>query len=417
MCVPVLLSSASVPAPFSTRGTLASQMHDLAVMPPAPSNLVESEDLQLNVETRLPKANMRLRGVVSESGLSKAPVTPPVSKAASQHNRRLTRYVPPAERVIGSFSSAVTYRGWLANFGRDNALRRTIVQSGGPEGGVVAGYGLERRESEVLTSWGDTVLAYTLSENDLEGGIGVLVGDYGVRVDRDFDDIATSVEMTARFFEFGTIADREDREYGARMRVRNFEISVRRDFFDQQDPFVGDSLELATEFFVGWGSLGVTIGEDVEDSEYGFGFQYRGFEFFIERDFDERDTFAQVNWGDGYQMILEGDFADPFSDEIYGRVGFGKLGVAWASVSAGIGNDGVPQASFQAESGAVAVGFDFMDEFGSRWLYASVSIGDFTYVWQSRVLIDNAMLPEIAFVNPVGPVTKGGQPSPTSKPF
>eukprot|EP00919_Chromeraceae_sp_WS-2016_P050058 GHVR01118717.1.p1 GENE.GHVR01118717.1~~GHVR01118717.1.p1 ORF type:complete len:251 (+),score=57.39 GHVR01118717.1:565-1317(+) len=249
------------------------------------------------------------------------------------------------------------------------------------------------------------MLSYSLDESDLEGGLGLYVGRYGVRVDRDLDDLATAVEVVARSFEIGTLIDRRDREYGARIKLRNFEFSMRHDFFDIQDPLTNDNSysSLATELFFGWRSFGVSVGSDFINTRYGVSVSMLGYECSMVRDFDERITDTQVNWGN-YQLALNGDFVDPFSRELYGRVGFGRLGRAWVSAGAGVGNDGVPQSSFQVESPNAAVGFDFIED-GKRLYLFSVSVGKFTYVWESATLLSNVKLPQAAFVLPGSPVS------------
>ena len=49
-------------------------------------------------------------------------------------------------------------------------------------------------------------------------------------------NLATAVEIIARGMETGTVIDRVNRDYGQRLRIRNFEIAARHAFKNKQNP-------------------------------------------------------------------------------------------------------------------------------------------------------------------------------------
>eukprot|EP00386_Alphamonas_edax_P014672 GDKI01044968.1.p1 GENE.GDKI01044968.1~~GDKI01044968.1.p1 ORF type:complete len:481 (+),score=89.23 GDKI01044968.1:91-1533(+) len=336
----------------------------------------------------------------------------------STENRRLQldnlllsrgRYYPDLQQPIQEVANEIVYNNWAINWGRKWGLKKAVTaQVGNDYGYVGAGVGTTRRESLVNVGFANTALSYSANERKLAAGVGINVGKYGLRFDRNFAEANSALEVVARGFEMGTSIDRLDRDYGQRIKIRNVEFSFRHDFEDFQDPMVDDNEELTTEIFFGWRSLGVSFGDDIDDSEFGVTFGLRGYEATVLRDFDERQSDFQGNWGNGYQLALNGDFPDPFSNEIYGRLGFGQLGKAYVSGGAGVGNDGIPQASAQLETANFGVGFDTIDDNGDRLLLYSISVGKFSYVWESIILPQNIGVPLALGVNPFDPL--GGGP-------
>eukprot|EP00919_Chromeraceae_sp_WS-2016_P060073 GHVR01142726.1.p1 GENE.GHVR01142726.1~~GHVR01142726.1.p1 ORF type:complete len:212 (+),score=45.27 GHVR01142726.1:89-724(+) len=155
------------------------------------------------------------------------PISPP---------RKLLRYTPPADMIVTAVAAEVQYDQWVTSWGRDFGARQTSVEVQDGNFVIGAGVGLVDREFELYMGWGKSILSYSLDESDLEGGLAYSLGKYGVRVDKDLDDIATGVEVVARGVELGVVIDRRDRDYGARVKIRNFELSLRHDYFDILDP-------------------------------------------------------------------------------------------------------------------------------------------------------------------------------------
>ncbi|CEL94078.1 unnamed protein product [Vitrella brassicaformis CCMP3155] len=303
--------------------------------------------------------------------------------------------------IITEVSNEIVYDNWAVQWGRDiEAGGDTAVQVGNDFGFVGVGIGFADRETSVNTGWGKLGVSVSTDESDLEGGVGVSYGAYSVRVDQDLDDRQTAVEVVARGVESGTNVDILDRDYGQRVKVRNTEVAVRHDFNDQQDPTVGDDEELATEVFAGYKSVAVAVGTDVDDTEYAVSTGVLGYQFSVLRDFDERETDFQGNWADGYQLVLNGDFPDPRSTEVFIQVGFGVLGVTYVQVGAGVGGDGIPQGSAEVETEDFGLGVDFIDDAGDRLFLYSITVGKFTYIWESEVVPDNLDIPLILGAGP-----------------
>jgi len=309
------------------------------------------------------------------------------------------------QTLITELSNEIVYDNWAVQWGRDfEAGGDTAVQVGNDFGFVGVGIGFADRETSVNTGWGKLGVSVSTDESDLEGGVGVSYGAYSVRVDQDLDDRQTAVEVVARGVESGTNVDILDRDYGQRVKVRNTEVAVRHDFDDVQDPSVDDDEELATEVFAGYKSVAVAVGTDVDDTEYAVSTGVLGYQFSVLRDFDERETDFQGNWADGYQLVLNGDFPDSVSTEVFIQVGFGVLGVTYVQVGAGVGGDGIPQGSAEVETEDFGLGVDFIDDAGDRLFLYSITVGKFTYIWESEVVTEGLQIPLIIGATPPFPV-------------
>ncbi|CEM19602.1 unnamed protein product [Vitrella brassicaformis CCMP3155] len=305
----------------------------------------------------------------------------------------------PASAFV-EIANEIIWDNWSINWGRDffkreNDQATTSVQVGNDVAFVGVGIDPAGRQQLVNVGYGKTTVSVSSDELDVEAGVGIMVGSYGVRVDADADDRQYAVEAVARGTEVGANVDILDRDYGVRVKVRNNEVTVRHDFFDVQDPITDDEQELATEVFVGHRSTGVAVGSDVDDTEYGVSVGTLGYQFSVLRDFDERQTDFQGNWGDGYQLKLNGDFPDPLDLKAWVQVGFGLLGTAYVEVGAGVGSDGIPVGSAEVETDDLAIAVDFIDDVGERFFLFGLTVGKFTYTWESKFLPDNLEIPLI----------------------
>ncbi|CEM09749.1 unnamed protein product [Vitrella brassicaformis CCMP3155] len=306
------------------------------------------------------------------------------------------------QTLITEVSNEIVYDNWSVQWGRDiEAGGDTAVQVGNDLAFVGVGVGKKEREVSVNAGVGKFAISYSSDESDAEAGAGVAYGAYSVRVDQDADDRQTAVEVVARGVETGTNVDILDRDYGQRVKVRNTEVAVRHDFNDFDDPTTDDDEELATEVFAGYKSVAVAVGQDVQDTEYAVSVGVLGYQFSVLRDFDERETDFQGNWGDGYQLVLNGDFPDPANTEVFIQVGFGVLGVTYVQVGAGVGGDGIPQGSAEVETEDFGLGFDFIDDLGDRLFLYSITVGKFTYVWESEVVPEGLKIPLILGAGPL----------------
>eukprot|EP00745_Piridium_sociabile_P040182 TRINITY_DN76691_c0_g1_i1.p1 TRINITY_DN76691_c0_g1~~TRINITY_DN76691_c0_g1_i1.p1 ORF type:complete len:483 (+),score=42.80 TRINITY_DN76691_c0_g1_i1:454-1902(+) len=295
--------------------------------------------------------------------------------------------------IFSDVGNSIQYDNWSVFWARNQQDRETYVRVGNDKGYFGAAIGVPDQSAAVHTGWGNFALASSVEVTDMEAGVGIAYGAYGVRVDNDLDDYQTAVEVVAGAVEVDTVVDMLDRDYGQRVKVRNTEIAFRHDFFDVQDPDVDDDVELATEIVVSHKSSIVALGFDVDDSEYGVSVGKNDKQFALLRDFDERQTHFQGNWGDNWQLVLNGDFPDFQSTEVFTQVGFGKLGNAYVEVGAGVGGDGIPQGMAEIETEDLGLAMNFVDDDGDRVLLYSISIGKFSYVWESWIILDNIRVP------------------------
>eukprot|EP00921_Rhytidocystis_pertsovi_P002068 GHVQ01003555.1.p1 GENE.GHVQ01003555.1~~GHVQ01003555.1.p1 ORF type:complete len:1345 (+),score=263.58 GHVQ01003555.1:696-4730(+) len=296
------------------------------------------------------------------------------------------------ERAIQRVSNEIVWDRWATQWSRNPNSRSTEVQVGNDLGFLGIGGDLDNRAALINTGWGDWVVSASSSERDQEVGVGVVKGNYGVNIDRANRDRATSVEVVARGTEAATLIDLTDRDYGQRIKVRNLEIAVRHDFdeFAKQDEY-----ELATAVSVFYKGVAISAESDVVDTEYGVSLGVRGYQVSVMRDFNERQTELQGNFGNGWQGVLEADYIDPFDDELFMRVGLGKVGRAYVSAGAGIGDDGFPQGTAEVQLQDVGLGVDVVDNRGNRVMLYSLTVGRFTYVWESKILPDNIAMPVV----------------------
>lgn len=69
-------------------------------------------------------------------------------------------------------------------------------------------------------------------------------------------------------------------------------------------------------------------------------------------------------------------------------------------VGGGIGSDGIPQGSFEAQTPDVGLFTRFLDIFGDRRLQTTITIGKFTYIWESIITPHNLRIPNFFGLNP-----------------
>eukprot|EP00920_Eleutheroschizon_duboscqi_P001951 GHVT01005048.1.p1 GENE.GHVT01005048.1~~GHVT01005048.1.p1 ORF type:complete len:694 (+),score=19.66 GHVT01005048.1:1476-3557(+) len=306
----------------------------------------------------------------------------------------MARYQRPVpDRAISSLSNEVIYDDWALQFERTAAARQTGVQLGNGQGFVGLGVGVEGRTTDVKTGWLNSML--TVRSNELTDAIGVgfVKGNYGVTVDHSMFERASSVEMAARSMGSSVLVDQLDRDYGVRLKIRDLEVAVRHDFDEFKKP---DAAEIATAVSFKYKGLDVSVESDVGDAQYATTIGYRDTEFTALRDFDQKITQFQGNWGRGWHFVYESDFIDSSSSNIYTRAGLGVIGRAFASAGLGVGNDGIPQGSAEMETGDAAVAVNFLEETGDRQFIYSMTLGKFTYAWTSHIVPDNIEIPEIS---------------------
>eukprot|EP00920_Eleutheroschizon_duboscqi_P008097 GHVT01018843.1.p1 GENE.GHVT01018843.1~~GHVT01018843.1.p1 ORF type:complete len:955 (+),score=52.30 GHVT01018843.1:1104-3968(+) len=303
-------------------------------------------------------------------------------------------------RIVTVARNDIVYDDWAVAWGRDHAARATEVTVGNVIGNVGVRMNAEAREMGLSTGWGINHMIVTSNAVREEVGVGFIRGNYGVNVIRGNIDRSTDVEIVARATELTTIADVSDRDYGQRVKVRDLEVSVAHDF----DEFVNqDPAEFATAVSLFYRTVGVSVETDVQDTKYAFQFGTRGYQFTAIRDFDERESAFVTNFGNGWQILMEGNFIDSMSEELWTKVGFGKFGRAYVSAGLGIGDDGIPQGSAELQSDDVGLMVDFRQKGGDRNFLYALTVGKFSYSWDSLVIPDNISLPGV--LPSVDPIT------------
>eukprot|EP00918_Siedleckia_nematoides_P016099 GHVU01034704.1.p1 GENE.GHVU01034704.1~~GHVU01034704.1.p1 ORF type:complete len:755 (-),score=177.89 GHVU01034704.1:738-3002(-) len=308
------------------------------------------------------------------------------------------RYVPIDDKMIREASSDVRYGIWRVALARDDPQRTTVAQVGNDRGFVKSGVDLTNRAGEFDVGFDSMTVKGGFDERTRAHELGIIRGNYGLQVGRGNIERLTAVEAVARNTEFATLVDLMERTYGQRVKVRDFEINARHDFDDFID---ATDIALATELLIAYKTATAAVGFDVADSEYGVSVTLRNRSVNVLRDFDEYISEFQANWGNGWQLVMETDFRDPFSDEISVQMGFGRLGRAYAVAGLGVGNDGLPLALAELQTEDVSFGVEFTEIVGNRILIFSAKVGKFTYTFSSSIVPENMRIPALFGVTPV----------------
>lgn len=308
----------------------------------------------------------------------------------------VTKYRPPA---LLSVKNDYTIDNLGVSWNRGVNNRQTGVKVGTDQAWVGADVALQQRRASATVAWKDFHVNALTTLEQQEIGVGVKYGKYGVSTVRNNQEDATSVEVTTPYVAVGTLANFLDRNYGQKIRVKDFEIVARHDFNEHiyQDPG-----KLASEFMVSYKDYGVAVGTDVVDAQYGVSIGIKGYQFSVLRDFDERQTDFVGNFGDGWQLYISQDAPDPYSNTMFARVGFGNLKKAYVLAGAGVGDDGIPEFNARYHGKKAAIVMDLEGSgVGDRTLVTGFSFGKFTYVWNSKMALDNLRVPLMVGVEPL----------------
>ena len=242
--------------------------------------------------------------------------------------------------------------------------------------------GLKEGFSKTNFGWKDVYTSVLAVEEEEELAVGVIKGKYGVNVDYSNLQKATMVDVIAGKVEVGTLVNVLDQDYGQRVKVGDFDILIRHDFdeFMDQDPD-----EVATEVFLGFKSVGVSVMTDLVDTEYGVVVSVKGQTVSWIQDFDEHVRRIQTNVGNGWQAVLAQDLPDEYSDKTFNQFGVGKLDKLYIAVGAGVATNKVPLATVDVQTRDTKVGVALREEDEQNLLTLSLGIGDVSYEWESVV--------------------------------
>lgn len=205
----------------------------------------------------------------------------------SMRDMAFLRYRAPSDRFFQSKSHDLIYDNWWVSWSRAAASRTTGALVANEFGFLSGGLGLRDGVTDISTGWRDVVVTEYTNRANQEVSIGAAKGRYGIFVDRSQLSRATAVEILARYFSSSTLVDFVDRDYGQRISLRNFDISIRHDFDEFIEP---DPMEFATEVLIAFRDIGIALSSDVGDSRYGLTVGWRGRQVSILHDFDETLT-------------------------------------------------------------------------------------------------------------------------------
>lgn len=191
--------------------------------------------------------------------------------------------VPLSQSSIYRAVNMISYGPWITEWARDKFERTEEVQVGNDRGFVEGGVGAVQQELAFSTGWRNLITALSYNEIRQEVGFGLALGPYGVNVDRSQNYRATAVEVLARGVEAGTLIDFVDRNFGQRLKVRNFEISIRHDF---DDFFYPTDTGFGTEVLVAYRGVSAALASDVREKRLGVTVGVRGYNVAILHDFD-----------------------------------------------------------------------------------------------------------------------------------
>lgn len=306
--------------------------------------------------------------------------------------------VPANEKSVYRYINEAAFGSVTTQYGRNAFDRTRALELGDNIAYLQGAISATQRESSLSGGWRSFISSVNYNEIRQEVAAAHVMGDYGLHVDRTQTFQATAIELIARSFQAGTLIDFVDRNLGVRMKVRNFEISVQHDFddaFNMVDPGWG------TELMVQWRGTSAAIANDLLERRIGVTLGVRGYTLALLHDFDQFATVAQANWGRGWQLAIETDWADEFSTANFGTIGIGRLNRLFAQAGAGVGDDGIGMSTLRLQARNLGVAADLLNEFGDRILQVSFTVGRLTYVWQCSLNLDRIRIPNVLGVHPV----------------
>eukprot|EP00920_Eleutheroschizon_duboscqi_P037964 GHVT01090856.1.p1 GENE.GHVT01090856.1~~GHVT01090856.1.p1 ORF type:complete len:807 (+),score=54.84 GHVT01090856.1:1320-3740(+) len=312
------------------------------------------------------------------------------------------RYTRISDRILPSLDNFIVYNRWAVNYGRNDISKTTQVSVGNSRAAVgVALTPIGSGLTSTNVNYGINAISVRTLESTQDVKVGVVRGKYAFDIERSNGLQQSSVELISRYTEVAALADQLRNIYGVRTRVRNFEINYQRDFTPQSGS-LNQGIEniLAQEFAINYRSFSVIVGTDVIDKEYAVSAGVRGYQFSAIRDFDARLSDFQANFGKGWQVVVQGDYPDSTSEEVFTGIGFGRIGRAYVASGMGVGDDGIPAGQVELETADVGLAVDFLDEGADRRFNYALTVGKFSYIWESSIVIPNVNLPVFFLIPP-----------------
>ncbi|KAF8822335.1 hypothetical protein IE077_003989 [Cardiosporidium cionae] len=252
------------------------------------------------------------------------------------------------------------------------------VQAGNAQS-VFGIYNNPGRAQQLIAGVDDSIFSYSHEMKDNFIGISYAKNGYGALVQRSVSKGIANVEVVANQVHTLTLSDRSEKDYGQLIKVNGVELFIRHDF----DEFiVQNSNKYATSVGLQYGKVGFSIETDLVDQSFDLRVGAKNAFFTTVNDIDEKEMFFRVNW-DSWQFLLENDLPDPYSNKSYTKLGFGQLGKAYVAAGAGKDSFNRPIGSLNVQTNDISYVVDFLEENGSQLFYHSVTVGKFTYSWES----------------------------------
>ncbi|EZG66646.1 hypothetical protein GNI_077960 [Gregarina niphandrodes] len=310
-----------------------------------------------------------------------------------------------AHPMLGRFGADVGWDQWGASISRDNRLGDTAVKVGKKDGVTVSqSVGVKNRSVQTDVRYKDMVRVDAGHDLELDQyHVGTFVKGFGVDVKRENDQDATGVLVETPNVTVGAMGNLLDRNYGARIRIKDVEVMARHDF-DQH--LYEDKKKLATELAIKAGPhLGVAVGTDLRQEKFGLGLGLNGTQFGGMADLDDRQlkltSTLRARRGDPWHYYVEADLPDAKSRATHAAVGVGKTDRHVVTAGGGIGDDGLPEfmARWSGRDAAVQVQLDDKTN-QKRKFTTGFQFGRFHYVWDSNLLLENIPVPLVAGLDP-----------------
>ncbi|KAF8822700.1 hypothetical protein IE077_003074 [Cardiosporidium cionae] len=211
--------------------------------------------------------------------------------------------------------------------------------------------------------------------------VDVIQGNYGIKVGRSRDASLSTVGVLADSVSTHTAVDHMDRDYMQSVRIKQFEVGLRHDFDDLVKRMNGTD----TEFFFMHNNLEVNIEANSFDTRYSVGFEMQENKFLVQHDFDETKSHIEGKWGPGWEIVVENDYEDRYSNATKQKVAIGLDRKIFASAGIGTDTSGNPTGSFALKFPDVGYTTEMIDNNGNNQLKSSIILGKFSYKWSGEI--------------------------------
>eukprot|EP01053_Blabericola_migrator_P000202 Blabericola_migrator_1__201@NODE_1053_length_5578_cov_106_651424_g724_i0_p1_GENE_NODE_1053_length_5578_cov_106_651424_g724_i0NODE_1053_length_5578_cov_106_651424_g724_i0_p1_ORF_typecomplete_len688_score76_82Zona_pellucida/PF00100_23/0_00012_NODE_1053_length_5578_cov_106_651424_g724_i0612124 len=292
-----------------------------------------------------------------------------------------------ADQVIPQLYNQYVVGPWAVSWGanaRRGSAETAIANPGGygyggaTSGGRNAYFGVGTRGNNLQVG---------VDESAQRAYVGFAKNRYGVMVDRSDIQRSTATEIRARGTDLVSQLDFLDRLIGQRVGVRNFGLQARADL--DQLSSDSESADFGSELYFQYKTIGVGLGSSLLSSRYIVSIGMMGVNVAVARDFNAFASNLQVNWGRGWQVFVEADMPDDYNLGYQQAVGIGKPGRMYLAVGAGTAIGGLPVAAVNIHHPVGQIGAGFIERASERVAQFSITVGRFTYLWESILLPDN----------------------------